>query len=358
MLNNKHIYYKQLIREFDRIRLTNIKKQKALQEAIYAEIPRIKKIDETLNSNGIYLVKCMLEKTSNVDDLSQRFRTKNTTLIAEKRQLLMDHNYAATYLDLQYECPKCKDEGFIDGQPCKCFEQALINLSCQQSNLASSLKTDTFAHFDFHLYSSEVSPSSRETESSDASAKNTKESISSKMPKTQISPRENIQNIYDNVIQFTENFPKYQNMVFVGTAGLGKTFLCTCIANDLLNKGFTVLYLSAIQLFKCFDNVRFNRKEATDAHRSMFDDIFTADLLIIDDLGTELSTNYINPDLFNVLNSRHLKLKPTIISTNTAITEWRHNYSERIESRLLGNYAIYTFIGSDIRVNKKYAKAP
>ena len=170
-----------------------------------------------------------------------------------------------------------------------------------------------------------------------------------------ISPKENIKQIYSHCIRFIEQFDdNFDNLIFYGNSGLGKTFLCNCIAKDLLDRGKTVIYLTAFQLFQLFEQVRFNKDDEENSSRNYLDTIFTVDLLIIDDLGTEFSTSLTGSELFNCLNSRLLDKKHTIISTNLSPNDWQKQYSERIVSRIFGHYKALKLIGEDIRIQKKY----
>ena len=163
--------------------------------------------------------------------------------------------------------------------------------------------------------------------------------------------------VYDICVGFIEKFDfEKRNLLFYGSAGLGKTFLCNCIAKELLDKGYTVLYLTAPQLFKLFDEARFHREDLGDDSKDILETLRSTDLLIIDDLGTESSNAPSISEFFDVLNARYLNQLSTIISTNLAPNEWSNYYSDRIISRIFGNYTTLKFYGQDIRLLKKYSQ--
>lgn len=332
-MTNRELYYKQLLREYDLRRSAALQEKLKRTEMIHEEIPQIKKIDMQLNNTGISLVRSMLTEPDGTS--LQDFRAHSEDLIRTKKMLLVEAGYPADYLELQYRCKACKDTGFIGTQPCKCFKQELINIAYEQSNLKHILDRENFEHFTLDYYSKEIDP------------------------KTGISPYDKMVDIKQICVGLIENFSfEKQNLLLHGPTGLGKTFLCNCIAKQLLDEGYTVLYFTAPQLFNLFEEARFHREDMEDASKDMLGTLFDVDLLIIDDLGTESINTLTISDLFNVLNTRYLNQNSTIISTNLSPKEWKDRYSDRIISRVFGNYKLLKFIGDDIRMVKKYgAKA-
>ncbi len=328
-MTNKELYYKQLIRQYDLKRSAAHQAKLKRTAKIYEQIPQIKKIDETLNNSGVNLVRSMLTAPS--DTSIDTFRENTEELIRTKKMLLVEAGYEATYLDPTYDCEACKDTGFIGSEPCICFRQALINIAYEQSNLKNILEVENFNHFTLDYYSKEVDP------------------------KSKTSPYKNMVEFQQICAGLIENFEtEKQNLLLYGPTGLGKTFLCNCIAKELLDQGYTVLYFTAPQLFKLFEEARFHREDMLEASKDILNTLFDVDLLIIDDLGTESITTLTISDLFNVINTRYLNQTSTIISTNLTPKEWQDRYSERIISRVFGNYEPLKFIGTDIRMIKKY----
>lgn len=330
-MTSKQQQFKQLIKIYDAKRLDAQKQQVQRQEQIYATIPLIDKIDAQMSSTGINLAKAALDPTSNTTELLSLFEDKNNQLIQQKQKLLVDNGYPADYLDLHYTCQKCQDTGYIGTDHCTCFKQSLINVAYEQSNLKHVLQYENFDTFDFDYYSKEVHE------------------------KFGRSPHENMQNLYRFSVHFVHKFKdSFQNILFHGNTGLGKTFLCNCIAKDLLDQGHTVLYLPAVQLFQLFEAARFHREDMEDQSKEMLNTLLSVELLIIDDLGTEFITSFTGPELFNTLNTRILSQKPTIISTNLSPEELKNFYSDRIVSRIFGSYEVMPVFGEDIRILKKY----
>ena len=299
---------------------------------IYEKIPRIKEIDEKLMQTGINLAKLVLSGTNeeNIDKVISRMEKENDKLSREKKVLLKESGYKNNFLTDVYKCKTCSDTGFVDNEKCRCLKQKLIDKYYKISNLGNILKKENFDHFDIRLYSDEIDPEEG------------------------LSPKTNIQQIHKVCREFIIDFnTKPTNLLFYGSPGLGKTFLCNSIAKDLLDAGRAVLYVTAAQLFIVFDNHRFHREEMAEPD-AMMELMLITDLLIIDDLGTEMPTLSSLSDFFNVINYRILEAKPMIISTNLMPEEFEMVYTERIMSRFMGSFTMLKFFGDDIRFEKKY----
>ncbi len=328
-MNNKEFHYKHLMREYDFKRTLAVKNQHKRAQEVYHKSPQIEEIDKMLSQSGIQLVRNMITSPNTLS--IEAFQRNSEDLLFTKKMLLVEAGFPENYLDVLYECTLCQDTGFIDNKPCSCFRQGLVNIAYEQSNLKSILQIENFNSFNLNYYSKQVDAASGR------------------------SPYSNMEKIHQICVGFIENFEnEKQNLLFYGHTGLGKTFLCNCIAKELLDRNYTVLYLTSTQLFKLFGESRFHREDMEETAKAMLSTLFTVDLLIIDDLGTESSSTFTGSDLFDVLNTRYLHQNATIISTNVAPNEWNKYYSERIVSRVFGNYTNLKFIGSDIRLLKKY----
>jgi DNA replication protein DnaC len=162
-----------------------------------------------------------------------------------------------------------------------------------------------------------------------------------------------------DVKSFIQNFgTSYENLLIYGNTGVGKTFLSNCIAKELLDAGHTVIYLTSFQLFEILEKYKFNTAENYEEIRNRFEYILDCDLLIIDDIGTELNNTFITSQLYQCINERHLKQKSTIISTNLSFDQLKNNYSERIFSRISSHYKLLKIIGDDIRLQKLLGNSP
>lgn len=248
-------------------------------------------------------------------------------IAGQMKELLTGADFPADYLEPVYECPLCKDTGYIGSEKCSCFKQAAIDLLYRQSNIRQILQTENFDTFQLDYFNPEVYDES-----------------------AGLSSRENAAGLYKACQKFVHDFPAGENILFYGNTGTGKTFLSNCIAKALLDRSFGVLYLSAIELFNILSEYDKEDREDSDLSESQ---ITGCDLLIIDDLGTELSNAFTNSKLFYCINDRLLKGRSTIISTNYSPRELMDNYSERIFSRIKNSFKIYKLFGDDIRLIKK-----
>ena len=322
--------FKEAMRDLERQRLQAQKALAARQDFLHEKLPRIKEIDDEMAAIGLELAKLVL-KREQATDAAEVLRAKSEALADEKARMLYDNGYDdAFFLDV-FDCEACKDTGFLREKHCHCLKQRLITKYYEMSNLAKVLERENFNTFDINYYSDIIDINHG------------------------ISPRSNISRIRTACLKFIDNFDsKFENLLFYGPTGLGKTFLSNCIAKELLDEGKTVLYTTAAQLFKLVEDARFNRGNAADnaAYLAMIPDV---DLLIIDDLGTEFSTKVTTTELFNFINTRLLNQKSTIISTNLAPKDFEEYYhDDRITSRILGEYMLLGFIGDDIRIAKKH----
>lgn len=322
--------YKEILKDYDKLQTESKKDLIEKQSKIYKIIPQIKEIDTMLSLSGVKITKAILLNPNDSNVLIKNLKLKNDELINEKKRLLKENGFPDDYLTLKYKCSKCKDTGYIDNEICKCMKQKLIDKAYEQSNLKDILEKENFKTFNLAYYPD---------------------------IKTQaegISPKANIIKIINTCKRFIKEFDNSSsNLLFYGTTGLGKTFLCNCIAKEILDMGKTVLYLTAFQLFKMVETQKFNKNPDDDILKYL-DYILDVDLLIIDDLGTEMGTIVTHSELYNLINLRLLNEKSTIISTNLSPTNLKDTYSERILSRIQGRYILLKFLGNDIRIQKKY----
>ncbi|MCC8142426.1 MAG: ATP-binding protein [Lachnospiraceae bacterium] len=250
---------------------------------------------------------------------------KIAALADEKRALLSSLGYPEDYLDPPYDCPDCQDTGYIGSERCHCFKQAAIDLVYEQSHFAPILEEECFDHFSLEYYPKDLIDKGTGI-SSYAAAKNT----------------------FDQCRRFVREFDnEFQNIYLFGDTGLGKTFLTNCIAGELIRSGHSVIYFSADRLFQLLADHAFGRNTAAEAdYRSIFD----CDLLIIDDLGTEMTNSFTLSQFFVCLNERLLHKRSTLISSNLGLQEISSIYSERIFSRISSSFLVLHLFGKDIRV--------
>ena len=291
-------------------------------ETVYRKIPAYEELDRQVASISIEQGRKLLSGNENaLPELKQRLKE----LSIKKASLLRENGFPDNYLSPVYECEKCQDTGYIANQKCSCFRTAEINLIYEQSHIKNLLATENFSFLSYDYYAGEDLEK------------------------------------FTKAVQICQNFIKcfnrdYRNLFFYGTVGTGKSFLSCCIAKELIDHGNLVIYFSASQLFDILSKSIFD-KDSHDAVSCISDDIVDCDLLIIDDLGTELINSFVSSQLFSCLNNRHLRKKATIITTNLSLGELRDRYSDRIFSRITSNYDICKLTGQDIRMQKKTASA-
>jgi DNA replication protein DnaC len=301
-------------------------------------IPEYTKLEEALAANSLACAKRLLSQTTGstegaalealtVDRLSE----ENSEISRKKAELLIRHGFPADYTEPVYFCPDCKDTGYIGTEKCHCLKQTIVNFLYSQSNLSTILEAENFSTFQLSYY-----PDDRIEES------------------TGLTSRDNIQRVLAECHSFIRNFDqKPGGLLLYGNTGVGKTFLCNCIAKVLLDASHTVVYLTAFQLFDVLEKYKFNRlPEEYSSLEEKVHYILDADLLIIDDLGTEATNSFLASQLYLCVNERLLKQKATIISTNLSLDDLNHLYSERVFSRIISSYRLLKITGTDIRLKK------
>jgi len=298
---------------------------------VYNACPTIKDVEDEIINLSISNAPLIIQFGT---DALEKYKLELNELISKRASLLNDSGYSYDYLDEIFDCTLCKDTGILNGEQCSCFKKKVIDVFYLQSNLKNILKKENFDNFSFDWYS--------------------KDSID---PTTGLTPYNNMQKILSICKDFIKNFnSSFNNLLFFGDTGVGKTFLSNCIACEILNASHSVIYLTAIELFDIFAEHDFSHNKFNNIGETMSTYIIECDLLIIDDLGTELSNSFTNSKLFYCVNERILKQKSTIISTNLAIRDLASNYSERIFSRISSSYTMLKLHGSDIRVEKRNGK--
>ncbi|MBU5482469.1 ATP-binding protein [Blautia sp. MSJ-19] len=290
----------------------------------FIRVPRLLEIDQEVAALSAQKARSLLQgESGSVDDL----KAEVAALAQERISLLRQNGFSADYLEPHYFCPICQDTGYVDGHKCTCFKKSEIELLYTQSNLTEILKKENFEHFSFDWYSDTI-----------------------KNEATGLTARDTAKRAYDTARDFVRDFDRRtQNLFLYGSTGVGKTFLSHCIANELLKTAHCVLYFSAFDLFDRLAQTAFSRRSEADPGD---DFIFDCDLLIIDDLGTELTNSFVSSQLFLCINERIARRKSTIISTNLKLEDFSATYSERTFSRIASNYQMLKLIGKDIRIQK------
>ncbi len=323
---NKEIYrlaYEQL----EQRRARNRHKSERRKQEIEQVIPEYRQLGIEIFS----LIGEGIKTASQAEGTSAMEQLKQTAcrLEEQRRNLLIQKGYPADYLEDIYDCPACRDTGFVMDKMCGCLEKLLRETAYHQNNIQYILDVRNLS--DFHLDYYDDTPRAK-----------------------QPSCRSSMENILKDAQKFIASFadPAQKNLLFFGGTGLGKTFLSSCIAKELLSKEYTVFYQTASKIIDIVENYKFYRKDVNYDIENAMENIYSSDLLIIDDLGTEARTAYSTSAIFDIVNSRLLNQKKMIINTNLDLQDIEQLYTTRLTSRLIGSFRLCAFSGTDIRLQK------
>ena len=321
----KNSQYHAIMRKYEQKQLHSHDIQVARMKKSIKSYPEFKALDDSIASLSIQYGKKLLDgDTSAVDALKKDL----AELRNRKIHLLKSAGFPEDYLEPVYDCPDCKDTGYIGNQKCHCFKKAIIGLLYDQSNIKKFPVETDFSNFRLDYYP-----------------------VSHYDKKTGRSSRSMMEDTLRICHHFIDSFgTEFNNLFFYGSVGVGKTFLSTCIAREIMEREFSVLYFSAPQLFSVLTQTKFDRNDVDS--KNMNDYIFNCDLLIIDDLGSEYTNAFIAAQFFTCINERLIHKKSTIISTNLSLESLANLYTERSFSRITSSYALLKIIGDDIRIKK------
>ena len=296
------------------------KETAARMDQIYAQIPRLQEIDRTMRQSVAQAVSVAFRKGIDTEAAIAAIKEENLALQREREWLLAANDLEETALDPAPFCSHCGGSGYVGAVMCECLRE--LCRQEQKKELSSLLGgKETFESFRLDLYPAEP----------DA--------------KFGISPRQLMQNTYQRCRTYARDFSRRSpSLLFTGEPGLGKTFLSACIARSVADSGFSVVYDTAGKLFADFEADKFSSGQSNESRKYL-----ECDLLIIDDLGTEMNTQFTQSVLYQVVNTRLMESRPVIISTNLTDESIRQRYSGPIASRLLGTYQVCMFLGQDIR---------
>lgn len=311
--------------EFEERRNTASNERKARMEAVRLNYPRIREIDDEIFKLGVENMHVIALDPSNAEMYNKQLKAKYDILNKEKKDIIRKNKIDPFYDTYKYKCSICSDTGYTPmGARCNCFKQEVINGVFDMYDTIRSMQYENFNNFSYEYYS-EVNGSKEFTE------------------------RENMVRIVRRAIQLCSNFDNEEKGLFLmGEPGLGKTFLSKCIAKELMSKGKTVIYVRAGKLFKMLEDEKFGR----DVSGYKTDYIYSSDLLIIDDLGTESRSSVNTSFLDTVINTRIDAKKKMVINTNLFLEELHKTYSKRLTSRIIDSFILCRFYGSDIRMQK------
>lgn len=311
----------------DNIRRANEEESSRRTQEIYSRLPQVRRLDEEIQKTMLEVIRLTLQRGEIAPALKD-LETRSLDLQMRKGEILATNGYPVDYLEEIHSCHRCGDKGYTpDGAVCACLKKLYDEEQARELSILCKLGEDSFADFDLGYYSDKV----------DA--------------QFGISPRDVLTLSYNTALAFVETFDSdAPNLIFRGGTGLGKTMLSGCIAKAVAARGFSVVYETAVAAFEAFEAHKFARDEEAAEREKR---ILECDLLILDDLGTEMTTSFTQSALYTIVNSRLAANKKTIISTNLSPEEMAQRYTAQIVSRLSGEFETLLFIGQDIRAIKK-----
>lgn len=300
----------------------NLIDQKKRINEVYKKIPSMESLDKNIRELGYIIIQDGLK-----GDDTEKKENDLKQLRMEKARILEANGFEKDYMEIRYHHPICKDTGFVGTKMCSCRKQLIIDQNYSQSNIRSLISRENFRNFDDSLFSDNP------------------------YKDYPITPYQNIQHIKKSLYGFINSFDKQNNNLYIfGDVGRGKTYLLNSIAKEILDRNYSVLYMTSSRLFKFLNDYNWAFEEARAKHQEQFDFILECDLLIIDDLGSEPSSKNDSANLFEVVNNRMIAGKPIIFSTNFDETMLSEMYGDRIFSRIIGNSEVYEIFGEDLRL--------
>lgn len=288
---------------------------------IRTEIPEIDEIQSELSQVGLEISRLFFYG-ENTDEAVDKLRTKSKKLVARRCEILKANGYNEDAMKPHFVCEACEDKGFINGRICSCHRQLLKDIMKKEISKLAPIDKCTFDSFSVEYFSEKPSESG-------------------------IVPRQRAEKVLEACRKYAQNFStSSKNLLFFGGAGLGKTHLSLAILNVAINRGYYVCYGTSQNICDDLQSEQFGRVDDLIYTKNQ---VLGCDLLVLDDLGTEIDNQYSIATLYNIINSRLLSGKPTIISTNFSMNKLEEKYDKRITSRLTGEYTPFYFIGNDIR---------
>ena len=330
--------YNAIMREYENIRANNRAAQVRRIEEVYEKIPEMKELNNSTGSVAVSRYKESLKSGRlSINDL----KTDIDGIKNKKEELLLSAGFPKDYMEITYDCKDCKDTGYIDGKKCHCLQLKIRKLLYAQSNLENILSKENFENFSFDYYDNKtILPGQNMTNAAYMEGvKRFCEKFADKYFKI---------NASKNAVDTASDENDRRNIIFSGNTGVGKTYLSNCIAKVLLDRYYSVIYLSAKELFEALVKVKMEKSE-DQKYLLLIEEVYESDMLIIDDLGTELSNHFTTTEFFHIINRRVNTEKSTIISTNLSLDEMRDIYSERVTSRIRKSFMYIRLFGNDIR---------
>lgn len=321
--------YEKAKEKIDALRQKAIRENDERRKAFVTINPEYAELERKIAQTSIQLTRVMLSGQKDITEAIAEIRDNNLSMQQRQLDILRENGCPEDFLEPKFNCSKCSDTGFIDGKMCTCFKDILQKTAYEELNKSTPLELCSFRSFSIDFYPDKAENSN-------------------------LSPRQIMDKVKKNCWDYANNFTlNSSNLMFQGGVGLGKTHLSLAIAGKVISKGYGVIYGSAQNFFNSIEAEHFGRGNDKQYTLNL---LKSCDLLILDDLGTEFITQFTTAALYDIINTRILSRRPTIISTNFNIDGLKKKYDDRITSRLSGNYVRYQFVGSDVRITLKVKK--
>ena len=304
-------------------RAQNVQDDDARIGAIYARLPRLRQIDLALQKTAAKVCAAAFRAGEDPAETIRQLKEENLALQQERDWILESEGIDPADLERTAICPHCGGSGYVGARMCECLAELCRQEQKKELSQLLGAGRESFDRFRLEYYPAEYDPD------------------------LGMSPRDMMQKVYERAVHYAQNFtPAARSLLFSGATGLGKTFLSACIARTVADRGFSVCYVSAEALFSDFEQQKFRPQPGEDLTRRYL----ACDLLILDDLGTEMTTQFTIAALYQIVNTRLMEGRAAIVSTNLPLSDLDRRYSAQIASRLLGAYTLYKFAGCDIRM--------
>ena len=307
-----------IVREKQNERIRRDAETDARRREVYSLIPRVAEIDSELSSSAFDIIRASFGKEESAADILMKRRDKNAALLSEREKLLTDAGYPADVTEIKYDCDICNDSGYDGGVLCRCMHERYSLALAKKINAHLNIPAVSFSDFSLDVYPEKG--------------------------QGKISPREQMREVLTFARSFSEDFKTGDSLFLNGDSGLGKSFLASCIAKEVSDKGFSVIYDTAYTILGALEDVKFGRRDVN------LDALTTCDLLIIDDVGCEVQTPFTTAALYNLINARLSSSLSTIVVSSLKRPEISARYGQQTASRLEGSFIKLEFLGNDVRL--------
>ncbi len=318
-----------ILSEYSQLRSREALERNHRMAEIHKKFPRLEEINKEITAAGMKLAMGAAAGEESEKKLVSDYNRTTAALKEEKSRIISENGIFPDYDKIIYTCPICRDTGYVGSQKCRCLLAKLTKALYDNSNLSESMKKHTFDDFSLSYYSDKPDQSG-------------------------ISDRQRAKKALTEAKLLCRDPKKYdRSIVFFGNSGLGKTFLSGCISHELIEKGYSVLYIRSSRLFSVLEAKKFG-KRTNEPIDELIDTLYSCDLLVIDDLGTEIPSKYNVAFLYDLVNDRLLGSKKIVINTNLSMEELSKAYTPRLMSRMFESFYALKLTGTDIRRLKSY----